>query len=71
MTKHNVTPHEVRQALVLRSDARAWWEDHPVHGRRVVALGSTGEGRPILAALYPIDPRDGVWMLMTARSPRT
>jgi hypothetical protein len=71
MTKHNVTPQEVKEALVLRSDVRAGWEDHPVHGLRVVALGTTSEGRPILASLYPVDPRDGIWTLMTARSPRT
>ena len=72
-TKHNVTPEEVREALVLRNDVRAGWENHPAHGERVVALGTTYRGRPILAVLVPVDPADpldGVWILKTARSPR-
>jgi hypothetical protein len=68
-TKHHVTPEEVREALVLRRDVEARWEKHPVHGERVVALGRTYAHRLILAALYPIDENDGVWSLMTARSP--
>ncbi|WP_305784178.1 hypothetical protein [Symbioplanes lichenis] len=67
--KHNVTPEKVREALVLRTDITAGWENHEQHGRRVVALGHTAVQRPILAALYPVDPSDGVWNLMTARSP--
>ena len=69
-TKHNVTPHEVREAFVLRPEVRAAWENNQAHGRRVIAFGKTYQGRPIIAALYPIDVRDGIWMLMTARSPK-
>lgn len=70
-TKHNVTPEEVRETFILREDIQAGWEDHHVHGRRVVAFGHTGDGRPILAALYPVDPpSEGIWNLGTARSPR-
>ncbi len=69
--KHQVTAAEVREALVLRPDVVAGWEDHPKHGRRVVAFGRTHAGRPILASLFPVDPPDGVWNLMTARSPQS
>jgi hypothetical protein len=65
--KHGVTPEEVREALILRREAQARWEDHPVHGRRVVAVGWTYAQRMIIASLYPIDQHDGVWSLMTAR----
>jgi hypothetical protein len=68
--KHSVTAAEVRQALVLRPDVLARWENHEVHGLRVIALGTTYWGRLILAALYPVDPPGGVWNLMTARSPK-
>ncbi|GAA2701870.1 hypothetical protein Apa02nite_100410 [Actinoplanes palleronii] len=70
-TKHYVTSDEVREALVLRKDVEAAWDDHPQHGRRVVALGQTAAGRPILAVLQEVDPSDGVWNLRTARSPRS
>jgi hypothetical protein len=68
--KHEVTPEEVREALCLRQDAETYWEDHPAHGLRVIGLGTTYVGRPILAVLLPIDELDGTWVLKTARSPR-
>jgi hypothetical protein len=70
-TKHNMTPEEVREALVLRPDVDRRWENHPEHGRRLLAEGTTYEGRPVLAALLPVDVDDGIWMLKTARSPKT
>jgi hypothetical protein len=66
-TKHHLTGAEVREAFVLRRDVEARWEDHPVHGRRAVVLGLTYRGRRVFAALFPVDPGDGVWNLMTAR----
>ena len=68
--KHNVTGDEVREALILRRDVRAAWEHDPQRGSRVLALGHTYQRRLIFAALYPVDPQDGVWNLGTARSPR-
>lgn len=68
--KHKVMPYEVREALVLRDDVYARWEDHREHGLRVVALGRTYVGRPILAALHLVSTRDGTWNLATARSPK-
>lgn len=66
--KHNVTFAEVREAYIMRDDTDLEWEDHPAHGRRVVGFGTTYAGRLLIAAFYPIDPSDGVWALMTARS---
>lgn len=68
--KHQVTPAEVREALILRNDVDKRWEDHPAHGQRLVALGTTYDGRPILAALLPVDVQEGIWILKTARSPK-
>ncbi len=42
--KHNLTGAEVREALVLRRDIKAGWENHPQHGRRLIALGHTYGG---------------------------
>jgi len=71
--KHQVTAQEVREALILRRDVRAGWEDHPDYGVRLIAFGRTYQGRPILAVLLPLnwnDPGEGSWILKTARSPR-
>jgi hypothetical protein len=63
-------PEEVREALVLRREVEVGWEDHPVHGLRAVAYGRTYAGRPLVAALFPVNVLDGTWDLMTARSPK-
>jgi hypothetical protein len=64
----SLTGEEVREALQAPAAARAGWEDHPVHGRRVIAEGTTASGRVILAALHPIDETDGTWVVKTARA---
>jgi len=66
-SKHNVTADEVEEALLMRLDVEARWEDHPKHGRRVVAIGSTATRRELVAALEPIDVDEGIWRLKTAR----
>lgn len=66
--KHNLTGDEVREAMQWPAAARAAWEEHPVHGRRVIASGHTYSGRPILAWLQPVDVSDGTWRLRSARA---
>lgn len=66
-TKHNVTSDDVRSALEYPARVSAAWEEHPDHGRRLVASGTTRTGRPILAWLEPVDETDGTWRLRSAR----
>jgi len=64
-TKHNVTAAEVREALVLTQLQRAVWH-HAAQGRRLLATGTTADGRRLNAVLYPADQGDGTWWLATA-----
>lgn len=63
----SLTGEEVREALLWPASARSQWEEHDVHGRRLIAMGETSTGRVILAALTPVDAQDGTWSLRTAR----
>lgn len=63
-----VTEAEVREAVQWPATSRSVWEDHPKHGKRVVAFGTSSAGRRILAWLHPVDPEDGTWSLRTARA---
>jgi hypothetical protein len=68
--KHGVTYDEVVEAIQWPARARAAWEDHPVHGRRVVATGSVASGRQIICALEPLpdwDENADTWNIRTAR----
>lgn len=68
--KHHVTPDEVREALQWPARAETAWEEHPEHGRRVVALGSTADGREVVAWLLPLphwDDGTDTWIVKTAR----
>lgn len=61
---------QVREALLWPAIAETAWEDHPVHGRRLVALGTTADGRTVIAWLLPIppwDPSSGSWIVKSAR----
>ncbi len=66
-SKHNVTADEVKEALLMQLDVDARWEEHPKHGRRVIAIGRIATGRELIAALLPIDADEGIWRLKTAR----
>lgn len=66
--KHNVTPDEVREAIQWPARARAVWEDHPDHGLRVIAVGTTWTGRTLMAVLQPVHEADGTWRLRSARA---
>jgi hypothetical protein len=66
-SKHNVTREEVVEAIQWPAATRAAWEDHPLHGRRLIASGRTASDRRILAVLQPVDAADGTWRLRSAR----
>ena len=65
--KHTVTADEVRSAIQYPAKYEAAWEDHAVHGRRVIAAGTSWSNRAILAWLEPVDETDGTWALRSAR----
>lgn len=68
--KHSCTLDEVREALQWPARAQAAWEEHEVHGRRLVAVGATGSGRRLVAWLLPTpdwDDDSGEWRVKSAR----
>lgn len=65
--KHHITRDEIVSALQWPARTLAAWQDHPVHGRRLVVSGTTWSGRAILAALLPVDELDGTWRLRHVR----
>jgi hypothetical protein len=69
-TKHfPLTAETVRQALVYGRDVETRWEDHEVHGRRLVARTTTYSGVEFVAYLMPAnegDPEEGTFVLKTA-----
>jgi hypothetical protein len=67
VTKHQVTPEEVRQAVLFTAYRTARWHNHPVYGRRLEVHGYTDDQVPILAILTPVDEVDGIWECRTAR----
>lgn len=72
--KHDLTPVEVREAVVLAPDAEAVWDDDPTRGLRLVVAGTTYAGRQVIAYLVPLnenDPEEGTFKLKTALSEPT
>jgi hypothetical protein len=69
-TKHfPLTVQAVRQALIYGRDVQTRWEDHAVHGRRLVARATTQSGVEFVAYLLPAnkgDPEEGTFILKTA-----
>lgn len=71
--KHNLTPAEVREAVLLDPDVQAEWlppdEEHP--RRRLKVAGTTYLARLVIAYLLPAneyDENEGTFVLMTALS---
>lgn len=61
--RHNVEPHEVREAVVCVSGLTAAWDDHPDKGLRALVQVRIRDRR-WLAVLYPVEhPMGGVWNL--------
>lgn len=67
-TKHQLTEADVREALLSPACVVPRWDDHPVHGLRLIVKATTSAGRPILAWLEPVDAADGTWALRSARA---
>jgi hypothetical protein len=67
VTKHKVTPDEVKQAVLFSMYRDARWHDHAVYGRRLLVRGYTNDRVPILAILKPVNEEDGIWECRTAR----
>jgi hypothetical protein len=68
-SKHDLTAAEVREAVLYARDAVAEWQEHPRHGLRLVARGTTYAGRPVIAYMTPVnvnDPNEGAFDLKTA-----
>jgi len=53
-----VTGDEVREACIPDAYDRAGWEDDPEHGRRLLVIRRTAQGRPLKVVLQPIDVRE-------------
>lgn len=69
-TKHGLTSEDVREALQHPAVVRVAWSDDPVHGRRLIAMGRSGDGRLLIAWLMPTpdwDPETEVWLIRTGR----
>lgn len=70
-TKHQVTEHELREALQWPATVSAAPEEHPEHQLRWVALATTSENREVIAALIPAPEWAGedadTWVVVTAR----
>lgn len=69
-TKHNLPHHLVQEALQFPARARTGWEDHELNGRRLVAMGSTSQGRELIAWLLPLpawDEDSDTWLVKSAR----
>lgn len=65
--KHDVTPEEVREAVCWGAAEEARWHTHPVHGRRLLAVGTPYHGSyRVLVVLAPLDRADGRWRCKTA-----
>jgi hypothetical protein len=65
-TKHNISPDEVREAVCFGAHREARWHTHPQYGRRLIVIGDSYAGMPIVAYLKPIDQTDGIWDCRTA-----
>lgn len=56
--KHHMTLALVREALQFPARVEARPDDDPEHGWRVLAYGSTADGRELFAALLPLPERE-------------
>lgn len=52
--RHDITPDEVREAIVCVPGLRGRWHDHPERGRRAL-VDLLIRGRLAVAVLYPSD----------------
>jgi hypothetical protein len=64
-----VTGDEVREACIPDAYDRAGWEDDEEHGRRLLIVCRTAQGRRLKVVLQPIDVHEGIWRLRTVLLP--
>lgn len=64
--KHNLTEHEVREAILFGHAERAEFKEDTPYGPRLTAIGTTSTGLRIKALLAPVDRQDGTWECRTA-----
>jgi len=67
--KHHIRFDQVQAAIQWPARPHAKWEDHPKHGRRVVAHGQTDGGR-VVCILNPVpeyDENADTWEIRTAQ----
>jgi hypothetical protein len=64
-TRRGLAGEMVREACMLDRYEQAVWDDHPVHGWRLVVVGTSGDIR-IKAMLQELDEADGTWRLRPA-----
>jgi hypothetical protein len=64
--KHELEQWEVEEAIFDDPTAVPVWDDHPVHGRRVILHGKTASGRSLFISLKPLDEVRGWWRCRTA-----
>lgn len=65
--RHDLTPEQVRAAVVCVTGLRFTWNDHPERGRRAIVETEIGQRR-VLVVLYPrlIDAYGDSWNLGSA-----
>jgi hypothetical protein len=51
--------HQVEEAIFDDPTAVPVWDEHPVHGRRVILHGKTASGRSLFISLKPLDEDKG------------
>lgn len=66
LTKHRLSPDEVREAICWGAAEAVRWDDDPHRGSRLLAIGTTSNGVRIKTVLLPIDRSDGTWRCKTA-----
>ena len=66
--KHDVTEHEIREAVILcEVEGSAWsYDPDPQRGWRLLVTASTYRGRRLFVVLYPVDELEGIWRIGTA-----
>jgi uncharacterized DUF497 family protein len=69
--KHGITVADVQEALQWPARAEAVVDDDPEHGWRVLAYGTTADGREVFGVLLPEPDHDWeraeTWRIKSAR----
>lgn len=66
LAKHQLSYHQVVEAVCFYAYRSARWHQHPVYGRRLLVEGEAYDGTRLRAFLAPVDEGDGTWQCTTA-----